>query len=185
MDVNWWERLRNTFFKHHSNRSTRCSHSTALCFMDTDPVVPRRCLPQRPRIGGWKKHAKGWWRGRAEWIIKRKHALVTMMLGSEFERISKWLSMAFAFFRHHVFFHTNASKLTFHQRGDTNLQCFLQQPKTFNRQQSLTLRAPSTRAILRRKPSKSFGAPEKGWSCSVDCSLCWVVGKIFIEYLHI
>jgi len=37
--------------------------------MDRDPAVPRwlkdtfvvtsRCLPQRPRIGGWKKNAKG------------------------------------------------------------------------------------------------------------------------------
>ena len=65
--VKWWDVL---FLSTNSNRSFRCSYLLRpYVFMDSDPAVPHRCLPQRPRIGGWKWNAKGWWRGELnEWL---------------------------------------------------------------------------------------------------------------------
>ena len=70
-------------FKYQSNRSFRCSHllafSVSRIAIQLYSVGWQRCLPQRPRTGGWKKHAKGWWLGGSEWRVDRQHVLVAMI----------------------------------------------------------------------------------------------------------
>ena len=203
-------------FKYQSNRSFRGSHLLAFAVswiaIQLYSVGWQRCLPQRPRTGGWKKNAKGWWLGGSEWRVDRQHVLVAMICLDlnlkEYKRLSiDCMSFDDSFFGGQ-FFSLIISIYVDTKHWSSPHESILPNyisPKRWHespvflqlQRSSIAHAPPSTRAIPRRKPSKSFGALEKsmqwfswwflssGWLGRTEC-VCdiWIHIIIYI-YIYI